>query len=159
MNTDELLSQIKQAISDEEFSDIEMYIGKLRIEVKELKRKKPVKKRITIADKLVSDFNYIMARLENCEDVPSLTTLAERAHTSRSTAMRALRTTRYGSYLQMLSETRIDMAKKMLGVFTVQEVADRTGFSESSVFYRFFKNETGMTPSEYLATKVERSGH
>ena len=46
---------------------------------------------------------------------------------------------------------RIEVAKEMLAKTTkpVGTIADETGFSESQYFSTVFKQETGMTPSQY----------
>lgn len=53
-------------------------------------------------------------------------------------------------YLHML---RIHEASRLLQLrrYSVQEIADRVGFSNSTYFGRVFKELTGITPSQYMA--------
>lgn len=53
---------------------------------------------------------------------------------------------------------RIALAKELLrtGEFTVAEIAVYIGFDDSSYFSRVFKAETGLTPSEYIASERKR---
>jgi AraC-like DNA-binding protein len=57
------------------------------------------------------------------------------------------------SFRQLLRNTRIDEAKRMLasGRFSVKEIAARVGFSNSHYFSRSFKEMTGQSASEYKA--------
>ncbi|QMV43274.1 helix-turn-helix domain-containing protein [Cohnella cholangitidis] len=50
-----------------------------------------------------------------------------------------------------LQETRIARAKKLLvlGGLTVKQIAEQTGFSQSSYFIRRFRDREGMTPEQY----------
>ncbi|MEM9305506.1 MAG: helix-turn-helix transcriptional regulator, partial [Pseudomonadota bacterium] len=41
---------------------------------------------------------------------------------------------------------------------TVNQVADRLGFSEPSTFHRAFKKWTGMAPGEYRDAQLARAG-
>jgi AraC-like DNA-binding protein len=55
------------------------------------------------------------------------------------------------SFRQLLKNTRIEEAKRMLASrrYSVKEVAARVGFSDSHYFSRSFKELTGQTASEY----------
>jgi two-component system response regulator YesN len=57
------------------------------------------------------------------------------------------------SFRQLLRQTRIEEAKRMLASqeFSVKEVAARVGFSDSHYFSRSFKELTGVSASEYRA--------
>lgn len=58
----------------------------------------------------------------------------------------------YGvSPVKYLNKLRIDRAKELLnsGMYTVADAAFQSGFSDISYFSRFFKKETGLSPSEY----------
>jgi len=50
-----------------------------------------------------------------------------------------------------ISEMRLNKAKELLETsdYTIVDIAEKTGFTSSSYFYRLFKNSTGITPSDY----------
>ena len=57
--------------------------------------------------------------------------------------------------LQYLSNLRIEMCKKNLLVKppqNIQEVALLSGFKDANYFSRFFKKQTGLTPTEFKKT-------
>jgi AraC-like DNA-binding protein len=60
---------------------------------------------------------------------------------------------------QYLIRTRIRYAIDMLksGSYTVNEVAESTGFSDIYHFYKRFKNLTGISPSKYIPKNVNNS--
>lgn len=55
----------------------------------------------------------------------------------------------------IISEMRLNKAKELLKTseYTIIDIAEKTGFTNSSYFYRLFKNSTGTTPSDYRKTK------
>lgn len=55
------------------------------------------------------------------------------------------------SFRQLLRQTRIEEAKRMLvtSQFSIKEVAARVGFTDSHYFSRSFKELTGLSASEY----------
>jgi AraC-like DNA-binding protein len=55
------------------------------------------------------------------------------------------------SFRQLLRQTRIEEAKRMLALrhYSVKEVAAKVGFSDSHYFSRSFKELTGLNASEY----------
>ena len=52
---------------------------------------------------------------------------------------------------QMIKESRIEMATKLLysSKHTIDEIMYRVGYDNRSTFYRNFKEAKGMTPKEY----------
>lgn len=60
------------------------------------------------------------------------------------------------SPVKYLNKLRIDRAKELLnsGMYTVADVAFQSGFSDISYFSRFFKKETGLSPSEYKKVRI-----
>lgn len=55
----------------------------------------------------------------------------------------------------IISEIRLNKAKELLknSEYTIGDIAEKTGFTSSSYFYRIFKNRTGITPSDYRKIK------
>ncbi|MGZ9583806.1 AraC family transcriptional regulator [Paenibacillus marinisediminis] len=56
----------------------------------------------------------------------------------------------------IISEMRLNKAKELLKTTdsTIVDIAEKTGFTSSSYFYRIFKNSTGITPSDYRKLNV-----
>jgi AraC-like DNA-binding protein len=54
-----------------------------------------------------------------------------------------------------LNRFRVDQAKKMLekGESNLTEIALETGFSSSAYFSRVFRQEVGMSPTDYLKAR------
>lgn len=55
------------------------------------------------------------------------------------------------SPINYLNSLRISHAKAYIsgGIYTIKEVAEKSGFSDANYFSRFFKKHTGLTPMEY----------
>ena len=55
------------------------------------------------------------------------------------------------TYVEVVEQAMAEIARRMLDdpSITIQEVADRLGFSEASAFHRAFKRWTGMTPMQF----------
>lgn len=55
------------------------------------------------------------------------------------------------TYRELLDELRLERARQLLreGALSVQEVAARAGFGEGPSFSRWFRQQTGVTPSEF----------
>ena len=53
--------------------------------------------------------------------------------------------------LDYIIEVRMKKARDLLEnkVYSISEIAEKTGFSNSSYFYKAFKRENGVTPNEY----------
>lgn len=62
------------------------------------------------------------------------------------------------SYQQLLSDTRQQLAERYLddGQLPAAEIALLLGYSEPSVFFRAFRNWTGLTPGEYRQRRARR---
>ncbi len=86
---------------------------------------------------------------------PKLDQLATRLHMSKRTLQRRLQSENI-CYQSTLDSLRMELSIKYLrdDSLPVQEVAYRVGFSEPSNFVRFFKQQTGMRPSEYNGNAV-----
>lgn len=81
---------------------------------------------------------------------PDRAELARTLHLSERTLQRRL-AEEGCSYQQLLSDTRQQLAERYLddGQLPAAEIALLLGYSEPSVFFRAFRNWTGLTPGEY----------
>ena len=86
----------------------------------------------------------------NLESMPELETVAGELDIHPQTQRRRL-STEGTSFTELKSQVRRDVALYYLGKqgITIEEIAHRAGFSESSAFIRAFKGWTGVTPYTY----------
>ena len=84
------------------------------------------------------------------EDMPELAELAGHLEVHPQTLRRRL-SAEGASYKELKNQVRRDAALYLLGKhgLSIEEIAHRSGFSESSAFIRAFKGWTGMTPYSY----------
>ncbi|MEM0954245.1 MAG: AraC family transcriptional regulator [Pseudomonadota bacterium] len=84
------------------------------------------------------------------EDMPELETVAAELDIHPQTLRRRL-SSEGTSFTELKSQVRRDVALHYLGKqgITIEEIAHRAGFSESSAFIRAFKGWTGVTPYTY----------
>jgi len=89
---------------------------------------------------------------ENCADINlSVEMLAEKMGYSHKYFSKVFKDMS-GQYLSdYIRQTRIAKAKELLckEEYKINEIVSMTGFVNSSYFYTSFKNEVGMTPSDY----------
>ncbi|MWV11360.1 helix-turn-helix domain-containing protein [Pseudomonas sp. R-28-1W-6] len=93
----------------------------------------------------------VQLRLLACEGrYPTLEQLAEEFHLSERTLIRRLRD-EGGSYQQLLDEVRQELACWLLlnTPLSVEAVAERLGYQDSSNFSRTFRRWLGMTPNAW----------
>lgn len=83
---------------------------------------------------------------------PDRASLAKSLNLSERTLQRRL-TEEHSSYQQLLCDTRRLLAERYLseGRLPATEIALLLGYSEPSVFFRAFRQWTGLTPGEYRA--------
>jgi AraC-type DNA-binding domain-containing proteins len=81
----------------------------------------------------------------------SLSDIAESMHLSVPQLSRFFRDKMGVSCIEYLHQVRVGKAKELLNDFkhTVLHVSEECGFSSVASFYRVFKSETGLTPTEY----------
>ena len=81
---------------------------------------------------------------------PSAQEMAERLHISKRTLHRRL--AGFGlTYQELLDETRRRLADEYLRetTLTIDEIAERIGFSDTSNFRKAYRHWTGISPNEY----------
>ena len=73
---------------------------------------------------------------------------------SPSTLRRIMLSAYYKTPIKYITEVRIKKAKNMLAYdnFSVNEIAEKCGFSSSHYFSRIFKKEVGLSPLEYKSS-------
>jgi len=64
------------------------------------------------------------------------------------------------SLTDVIAEVRMNKAKELLlhSNLPIADIAERTGFTNSSYFYRTFKRCNGVTPNEYRRAQFEKGG-
>jgi AraC-like DNA-binding protein len=100
--------------------------------------------------------NSLVARIRSIigddlsKDLPNFDAIANALHTSPQTLRRRLKEEGV-TYQELKDQMRRDTALFYLerGDLSIQAVAEKLGFSESSTFHRAFKKWTGMTPGAY----------
>ncbi len=99
-------------------------------------------------DSLISVFTYIEDHLE---ERLSLTELAEIACMSVPTFSKKFKERTNMTLVQYLNERRIERAKKLMQNknISLEEVAEKSGFSNANYLVRVFKKVTGVTVSNY----------
>lgn len=93
--------------------------------------------------------NYITEHYR--EDI-SLSTVAEIVNLSPVYLSRLFKKEEGINFLDYLNQYRIDIAKRMLKEeikYSVMDIAEESGFSNTKYFSRIFKKCVGITPSEY----------
>ncbi|MDG0808114.1 helix-turn-helix domain-containing protein [Cohnella rhizosphaerae] len=81
----------------------------------------------------------------------SLNAISEELKMSTYHVSRVYRQHTFTTIVDMINHVRIEKAKAILASTDdpVAEVAERTGFTNSSYFHRMFKKLTGVTPVEF----------
>lgn len=92
--------------------------------------------------------NFIVERYE--KDITLDTFIAEHPGWSRRHVQRALNHHGLG-WRDLLRRTRISVAKELLVVsnLTIGQISKEVGYRQASQFAKTFKQETGVSPSEY----------
>lgn len=114
-------------------------------------------------DDILSHFLYLMHT--NCFRHHDVGWYAEKLCVSSNTLSVKLKRAYGKSASQLIDECIIEEAKIYLRnpSNTIQKVADKLHFSDQTVFYKFFKRHTGMSPSEfqkkeYYNKEIQKSG-
>jgi len=100
------------------------------------------------SDVLTLIYEYVQ---ENYHQDISLQTLSEKYHFSYS-YLSTIFTEKYGiNFTKYLKKVRINHAKLLLkeSNLSLSDIGQQTGFTELGYFSRVFKEETGLTPSQY----------
>ena len=62
------------------------------------------------------------------------------------------------SFYDVINEYRVNEAIKLLDEgkhkdYTLEHIAEKSGFNSKATFYRIFKKNTGKTPNKYIQSK------
>ena len=103
------------------------------------------------AEKFTMIFNVQKELENNCQEQYTLEGLAKKYHTSVSTLSHQFKKITGFSVFEYLFLCRIAYAKYMLTRtdYSIGDIVERIGFSDSSNFSRTFKSTVGMTPSQF----------
>ncbi|MFT5891345.1 MAG: AraC-like DNA-binding protein [Dokdonia sp.] len=91
----------------------------------------------------------------------SLSNMSKLMDTNTSYLSKLINESHGKSFANFLNELRISYTLKCLEAdstyrnLTIEYIADKSGFSSNSAFYKAFKKYTGLTPSYYIKRKIE----
>ena len=110
------------------------------------------REQMEIPEKLREILIYIQ---ENYYRKISLSDVADRFFFNPSTVSRMFVKNLGINYIEYLNSLRLEKAKEMLetSYSSIAEVAERTGFENTSYFSRQFKKKYGVSPQEYRKSK------
>jgi len=92
----------------------------------------------------------------------TLSQLAFEAGVSQAKISETFSRYKNSSFYDLINALRIDEVKKLLESsgserYSVEGIGFQCGFKSKSTFYKFFKRETGMTPSQYRKTFAKKA--
>lgn len=109
-------------------------------------------------DKSVAALQYI--REHFTDNTLTLSGVAQKFYLSPSYLTKIIKEKTSLSFTDYLNRLRIDLAEKLLSEepeMTVNEIAERSGYSSQHYFSRAFKNYTGLSPMQYRSGKDSKS--
>jgi len=111
-------------------------------------------KRSTKQEDLIRKVHQIIER-DYCNSSLCLNSIADELSMSPIYFSRLYKQLTTKALSDKISEMRLNKAKELLKTseYTIVDIAEKTGFTNSSYFYRLFKNSTGITPSDYRKAK------
>jgi len=102
--------------------------------------------------------SHVLKRIQTAymEDL-ALTIIADETGYNPSYLSRLFKIETGVSFVKFLNEVRLREARKLLiqSNTRISEIAINTGFWDEKYFSRFFKRETGMSPTEYRHHKIQ----
>ncbi|MEK0312528.1 AraC family transcriptional regulator [Cohnella sp. 56] len=115
-------------------------------------------KRKNRQEDLIVQINELISRQYGNPDL-SLNSVAEQMNISPSYVGRLYKQYTMKTIVDMIQKVRLEHAMTLLGEthMAIAEIAERTGFTNTSYFHRIFKKHYGLTPTDYRKSE-ERSG-
>ena len=135
---------------------LEIFLIKLRRNKEMLTKNKRRSYRINGVE-IPYELKAIIDYLEqNLEKKISVTSIAEHFGKSESTIKNLFSTYQDGGIIKYFNGLKIKEAKKLIreANFNMSQIADRLGFDNPQYFSKFFRTNTGMSPSEYKASII-----
>ncbi len=103
-------------------------------------------------DKSISLIHDIIQYIEeHIEKQLTLDELSEALHFSTYYLCHVFKESTNLSLKTYITDKKIELAKHLLAVYSVTDVAAKIGFNTYSSFFRAFKKQTGISPSDYKA--------
>ncbi|WP_421948621.1 helix-turn-helix domain-containing protein [Phaeodactylibacter xiamenensis] len=106
-------------------------------------------------EQLFLDINALVDGLKLYKN-PTLTLseLAKQLNTNETYISQAINQYAYKNFNTFINQFRIEEAQKLMiesrGEVVLDQLIENCGFNSKSTFYRLFKQQTGLTPSQYL---------
>ena len=100
-------------------------------------------------DLIIPAVTYIHSKYT--EETISIANLAKMCGVSETHFRKIFFNVKGCSPVDYINSLKLSRAKELLnsGMYTVSEVAEQSGFHDESYFSRFFKKQTGLSPSKY----------
>ncbi|MGM9759505.1 MAG: helix-turn-helix domain-containing protein [Parabacteroides sp.] len=89
-----------------------------------------------------------------------LDALTERFSLSKSRFMRLVRSHTDGNFSEYLNNLRLDYSLQLMREnprYTIDAIAEESGFHARRSYYRLFRNRYGVTPQEYRKKVINQS--
>ena len=135
---------------------LEIFLIKLRRNKEMLTKKKRRSYKINGVE-IPYELKAILDFLEkNLDKKISIAAIAERFGKSESAVKNLFSTYQDGGIIKYFNTLKIKEAKKLIreANFNMSQIADKLGFDNPQYFSKFFRTNTGMSPSEYKASII-----
>ncbi|WP_168735993.1 AraC family transcriptional regulator [Cohnella fermenti] len=122
-------------------------------------QEKLVEKRSMRHEDLIKRINELIARHYSNPNL-SLNWVAEELDMSPSYVGRIYKQIAFKAIVDAINTVRMERSLELLQQthYSVAEIAERTGFTNSSYFYRMFKKHYGLTPTDYRKNAGDEDG-
>ncbi|MBB6635253.1 helix-turn-helix domain-containing protein [Cohnella thailandensis] len=133
----------------ETLQEVDEFFGSVMSEIQE----KLVEKRSLRHEDLIKRINDAIARHYSDPNL-SLNWIAEELDMSPSYIGRIYKQITFKAIVDVINAVRMERSLELLQQthYSVAEIAERCGFTNSSYFYRMFKKHFGLTPTDYRKT-------
>lgn len=126
-------------------------------------RQKPVARSAAdVDDMAIMDAILLLFEKEKLYRDPELSsdTLSQKLRVSRNAISKAINTTQHKKFNTFVNEYRISESIRLMtdpahDLLTIDAIASESGFNSRETFYRAFKAQTGITPSQFRKNRVQ----